>query len=98
MYKLKFRVRKRDTGSYAWRKMRTLNRQPHHSYGCAIDINWNSNPMIPNSMIGKSAYKPGKDKYSVTGRVVDIWKDQGFYWGGDWKDKKDYMHFTYTNH
>lgn len=97
MYKIKFPVRAKDTGSYNWRKMRTSDLMSHHSYGCVVDLNWQSNPMIQNSQIGHSAYKPGKDPCSITKKVVKIWKGQGFYWGGDWTDKKDYMHLTYTN-
>ena len=51
-------------------------------------------------MIGvtEGKYQPGVDPYSVTPEVVAIWKKHGFFWGGDWKSSKDYMHFTYTNH
>lgn len=53
-----------------------------------------SNPLVYH---GTGAYRPGSDPYSVTQQVVNIWKKHGFYWGGDWKSYKDYMHFTYTN-
>ena len=90
-----FPVRKSDTAAYNWRNMASGSSRSHHSYGCVVDLNWNSNPMIG---VTAGSYRPGKDPYSVTSRVVQIWKNHGFYWGGDWKTTKDYMHFTYTNH
>ena len=97
MYKIKFPVKASDTGSYKWRKMRTVRLRSHHSYGCVVDLNWDDNPMCSLSEIGHSEYKPGKNRYSIRKKVVKIWKKQGFYWGGDWTEKKDYMHLTYTN-
>lgn len=41
-------------------------------------------------------YRPGADPLSIPDNVVAIWKKHGFYWGGDWKSAKDYMHFTFT--
>ena len=97
MYDLGFKVRSSDTGSYNWRKMRTVNLMSHHSYGCVVDLNWQANPMVELSQIGHSAYNPKKNSYSINEKVVQVWKDHGFYWGGDWTEKKDYMHLTYTN-
>ncbi len=90
-----FPVRKSDTAAYNWRNMASGSSRSHHSYGCVVDLNWNSNPMIG---VTAGSYRPGTDPYSVTSKVVQIWKNHGFYWGGDWKSTKDYMHFTYTNH
>lgn len=90
-----FPVRGTDTAGYAWREMATSESISHHSYGCVIDLNWNSNPMIG---VTGGEYLPGTDPYSVTPQVVEIFKKHGFYWGGDWTSSKDYMHFTYTNH
>lgn len=90
-----FPVRASDTGGYVWRQMASSANRSHHSYGCVIDLNWTSNPMLG---VTGGSYRPGVDPYSVTPKVVAIWKRHGFYWGGDWKKSKDYMHFTYTNH
>lgn len=90
-----FPVRSSDTAGYVWRQMASSANRSHHSYGCVIDLNWTSNPMIG---VTGGSYLPGEDPYSVTPEVVAIWKAHGFYWGGDWSGSKDYMHFTYTNH
>lgn len=95
MYAIGFPVRAEDTDTYNWRSMASGKNRSHHSYGCVVDLNWNSNPMIG---VTDGKYRPGVDPYSVTPEVVAIWKKHGFYWGGDWKSTKDYMHFTYTNH
>lgn len=95
MYAIGFPVRAEDTDTYKWRTMASGKSRSHHSYGCVVDLNWNSNPMIG---VTEGKYRPGVDPYSVTPQVVAIWKKYGFYWGGAWKSSKDYMHFTYTNH
>lgn len=81
------------TYAYSWRGMTGSSKLSHHSYGCAIDINPGSNPMIGHTS-GK--YAPYIDPYSVTPEVVAIWKKYGFYWGGYFNRAKDYMHFSYT--
>lgn len=95
MYAIGFPVRAADTDTYNWRSMVSGKNRSHHSYGCVVDLNWGSNPMIGKT---EGKYLPGVDPYSVTPQVVAIWKKHGFYWGGAWKSSKDYMHFTYTNH
>lgn len=95
MYAIGFPVRAEDTDTYNWRSMASGKNRSHHSYGCVVDLNWNSNPMIG---VTEGKYKPGIDPYSVTPEVVAIWKKHGFFWGGDWTSSKDYMHFSYTNH
>ena len=97
MYKAGFPIKSGDTDSYDWRRMRTANLISHHSYGCVVDINWDDNPMASFYEIGHCAYRPGSNRYSIPKKVVEIWKNHGFYWGGDWTEKKDYMHMTYTN-
>lgn len=79
-----------------------------HSYGLAIDINVERNPyageyqvtsngqvygrLIPNGSLGylnRSVNRPGMNE-----AIVDIMQKHGFNgWGGDWRDRIDYMHF-----
>ena len=97
MKAMHFPVKPSSTGAYNWRRMTSINMQSHHSYGCVVDLNWDDNPYVKLSQIKNCSYKPGKNAYSITEEVVQIWKSYGFSWGGDWPEKKDYMHFTYTN-
>lgn len=91
-----FPIKPEATAGYNWRMMASNNSKvSHHSYGCVVDVNWTSNGAPYTGW----DYKPGKDPYSVTPDIVNIWKKHGFYWGGDWKGYyNDPMHFTYTNH
>ena len=95
LVKIKFPVRKADTAAYVWRSMASSSSVSHHSYGCVVDLNWQSNPMVG---VTTGSYQPGVDPYSVTPQAVAVFKKHGFYWGGDWSKSKDYMHFSYTNH
>lgn len=100
MYKIKFRIKASQTAAYVWKNIEGTGTISQHSYGLAIDINWNDNPCFYNTNVdvsnGYGGYKPGVNKFSVTKEVINIWKAHGFYWGGDWSGKKDTMHFSYT--
>ena len=91
-----FKIKSGDTYAYGFRLMASgTGSLSHHSYGTAIDVNSADNPATYTS----GNYAPGVNPYSVTDEVVKIWKDHGFYWGGDWSGYyRDYMHFTYMNH
>ena len=91
-----FKIKPEETAGYNWRTMASnSSRVSHHSYGCVVDVNWTSNGASYTSW----GYHPGEDEYSVTKKIVNIWKRHGFYWGGDWSTAYfDPMHFTYTNH
>ena len=96
MYKIHYKILPGETYAYNWRYMASgTGSLSHHSYGVAIDINSSHNtpPYMGNY------YKPSTDLFSIPDPVIMIWKQAGFYWGGDWSGYyKDYMHFTYTNH
>jgi hypothetical protein len=55
-----------------------------HSYGIAIDINPKENPFCEPSC-----------SYNLPQKVIDIFKQNDFRWGGDWDGAKDYMHFDW---
>jgi hypothetical protein len=57
-----------------------------HSYGIAIDINPVENPFVSSSSTN------GGD---IPSEVIQIFKDNDFSWGGDWKSGKDLMHFEW---
>ncbi len=61
--------------------------QSNHNYGLAVDI-------VPG-VKGSGPWKPQWDvKSPEFQRMVDVLKDEGFLWGGDWKNMKgDYDHF-----
>lgn len=92
----KFPINRAETAAYCWRYMASgTGSLSHHSYGSAIDVNSSSNPATYTG----GTFAPGSNPFSVTTSVVNIWKNAGFFWGGEWEGYyKDYMHFTYTNH
>lgn len=54
-----------------------------HSYGLAVDLNAALNPM------GKVLHT------TFTPEFVKCFTDQGFAWGGNFKSRRDPMHFSY---
>lgn len=90
-------VDKSCTGAFNYRYMTSGTLLSHHSYGCAIDINWTYNPYVSYQKL-LAGYKRSSSRYTIRANCVAIWKKYGFEWGGNWKAYKDYMHFSYTGH
>jgi hypothetical protein len=90
----------KDLGGYVFRLMTASNKLSNHSFGLAIDINYNENYFKSSTKQVGAFWKPcpadGCSPYSIPtgGSVVKSFKSQGFGWGGDWKNSKDYMHFS----
>lgn len=66
-------------GCFNIRKKRGLNSLSLHSFGIAIDVNAFENGL-------------GKEP-KLSDKFVKCFTDNGFDWGGDWKSRKDGMHF-----
>lgn len=71
-----------------------------HSYGVAIDINPIENPYVRGkSVIPIFGMMYLNRRYKMMGMitkndfVVKAFKKHGWTWGGDWRTRKDYMHF-----
>lgn len=72
------------SGSWVHRYTRGYEKQKllsPHAWGVALDIDHKRNPM------GKKLITTFPQWY------VDAWKKAGFTWGGDFKNRKDAMHF-----
>lgn len=84
-------VNPKSTACFNWRKMRKWKSMSHHSYGTAIDVNWDVNGWVYGKTDSKSPYYNDQ-------AMVNIRKNHGFYWWWDWSKKNDDpMHFTYMN-
>lgn len=70
------------SGSYNYRPIRGSSRLSCHAFGAAIDFDAEHLPL------GKGV--PSSEMPQV---VVRAFKDQGFFWGGDYTGRKDPMHF-----
>ncbi len=57
------------------------------SFGTTVDINPSTN--------GFAAANVGPDSTDFPAAWVQVWKNNGFGWGGDWSGGKDYMHFQW---
>ncbi|WP_097006496.1 phage tail tip lysozyme [Lacrimispora amygdalina] len=67
-----------------------------HSYGLAIDINYNyGNPQVIGGIV-KVGTPYGSHELSMheSGIAVTTMKSIGWKWGGNWTSSKDYMHFS----
>lgn len=67
-------------GSFNYRLIRGSSAISNHSFAIAIDIAPTGNAL-------------GVTKGKMPAFAVKAFKDQGFKWGGDYKGRKDWMHF-----
>lgn len=74
-------------GAYNFRTMRGATKLSMHAYGCAIDLDPEANPL------GRR-YKEAAGM--MPRAVVDIFKSEGWTWGGEWK-RADCQHFQAAN-
>jgi hypothetical protein len=79
-----YNVKAGQTWGYACRPIRGSRTPSNHSWGLALDINAQTNPM---SATFRSDLPPG---------VVAMWWSCGFYWGGWYRGRPDAMHFEYV--
>lgn len=68
-------------GCYNYRPVRgSTSNLSNHAFGAAIDLDPERNPL--GAKIGK-----------MPPMVVNAFKKEGWLWGGDYKNRKDWMHF-----
>jgi hypothetical protein len=70
------------SGSFALRSMRGISAVSMHAYGLAIDWDAGENPLGAK-----------KGFFTSDSILVKAFKAEGWIWGGDWKTRKDLMHF-----
>lgn len=73
----------RSLGGYNDRNVAGTDKKSYHAYGAAIDINPSTNPMTFGDLVTDMP----KDIGSIASSL-------GLGWGGNWKSKKDAMHFS----
>lgn len=85
-----------NSSGFNYRTIAKTNRLSNHAFGRAIDINPAINPYIRDDYRSPPGveYDPLLPGAIVAeGKIVVYFKKRGWTWGGDWKDRKDYMHF-----
>lgn len=82
-----------NSSGFNWRLVAGSHEISDHSFGGAIDINPLINPWVKADATNKR-YDPEVvgtlDDFSD---VVRIFKEEGWKWGGDWTNSKDWQHF-----
>ena len=93
-----------DSSCFNFRFISHTTRVSKHGLGLAVDINTLYNPYI-KEVNGTTIIEPLKGKEYVDRNKTFIYKiekndlcynlfiENGFEWGGDWEDRKDYQHF-----
>lgn len=71
-------------GCFNIRAVRGSNLMSTHAYGLGLDIYAKQNPM---SYLLRTTFSK---------EFVMCWKREGFNWGGDFRGRKDPMHFSYA--
>ena len=91
----------KSADAYNWRVIQGTRRKSFHSYGIAIDL-------LPEHLNGKAIFwswtrdkdpqnwmlTPLADRWIPPQKVIDIFEDEGFIWGGNWIIF-DNMHFEF---
>lgn len=73
------------SGAYAHRLVRgSDSKWSNHAYGAAYDMDAEGNEL-------------GREKGTIPYPVVAAFKSEGFSWGGEYKHRKDWMHFEACN-
>jgi hypothetical protein len=78
-----YAYRAADTGAYNCRQIAGSNRWSNHAWAIAVDENWQTNPFTSPLTTDKPRW------------LVDRWNRYGFAWGGDYRGRKDAMHFEF---
>jgi hypothetical protein len=85
-----------NSGAFDWRFVKNSDEISDHSFGAAIDINPILNPWTREGSVNSPNYTYDQNKRGAlhaNSKVVRIFKEEGWKWGGDWKNSKDWMHF-----
>lgn len=72
------------SGGYSKRSIRGSNAISFHAYGAALDFDAEHNAMT---------YKRNAGFFKANHPLVLAFKKQGWFWGGDFKGRRDPMHF-----
>lgn len=96
-----------NSSAFNYRTIAGTDRLSNHALGMAIDINPKYNPYVYQRK-GEWICEPENGKeYQDRSKVfpykieegdfcLQMFREKGFSWGGDWKNSKDYQHFEFV--
>ena len=76
-------LRHGECWGFANRAIRGTNRPSNHSWGLAVDLNAPANPMSAQLIT------------DMPPSMVELWRSKQFRWGGDYRGRKDAMHYEF---
>ena len=89
-----------NSSCFNFRPVAGTKRLSQHAYGRAIDINPLYNPYITSNgytpeNAGDYVDRSGENPYKINedDLCYQLFDERGFFWGGHWKNVKDYQHF-----
>ena len=92
-----------NTSGLNCRNVKGTKKWSQHSYGVAIDINPLWNPYVRKSKVEPPEGKDYLDRTSdmpglikSDDLIIRLFRDAGWKWGGNWRNSKDYQHFSLT--
>lgn len=86
-------VKGNNSSGFNYRLVSGSHEVSDHTFGSAIDINPLINPWVKAGAKNRN-YDPAKEgTLHALSKVVKIFKKEGWKWGGDWKNSKDWQHF-----
>jgi D-alanyl-D-alanine carboxypeptidase-like protein/LysM domain-containing protein len=81
-----YRLDPKRCGGYVNRPIKNTKKASNHSWGLAIDLNWDKNPERFDGVL----------RTNLPPWVVPLWNRYGFGWGGNYSGRhKDPMHFEF---
>ena len=81
-----YRFHPKTCGGYVNRAIKHTTKPSNHSWGLAVDLNWDRNPETFD----------GHVHTDLPGWLVALWNRYGFAWGGHYRNQhKDPMHFEF---
>ena len=95
-----------NSGAFEWRFVFNSDEISDHSFGAAIDLNplinswkevhsikFHKDPRVRKNSVKFCYDSKRRGTLRANSDVVKIFKEEGWKWGGDWENSKDWMHF-----
>ena len=86
-------VAKNNSSGFNFRLVSGSREVSDHAFGTAIDINPDLNPWVKGGTKNKKYNPRIKGTLHKRSHVVKIFEQEGWKWGGRWKNSKDWQHF-----